>query len=135
MKDCIEHTVYRDKHGYGRIHRKGQDPMLHRQVWVDAHGPIPMGMVIRHKCDNPACVNIEHLEIGTQQDNVRDRDERGRTATGLRNGRAKVTPEMIEIIRYSPLSSRELGAALGISHTSVQWARRGLTTLSRLSDQ
>lgn len=50
----------------------------HRWIYAFYHGPIPVGMVIRHKCDTPLCVNITHLEIGTQADNMRDMVLRGR---------------------------------------------------------
>lgn len=84
-------------------------------------------MVVRHKCDNPQCVNLEHLELGTQLDNITDRDSRGRTARGATNARTKVSPELVDLILKSPLSSRKLAAQLGVSHTTIQWARRGLT--------
>ncbi|WP_428832632.1 HNH endonuclease signature motif containing protein, partial [Pseudomonas aeruginosa] len=51
---------------------------MHRLAYADAHGPIPDGMLIRHKCDNPACFNVNHLELGTQRDNMQDASKRGR---------------------------------------------------------
>jgi hypothetical protein len=61
---------------------------------MEKYGEIPKGMVIRHKCDNPACCNIEHLEIGTPLDNVNDMIERGRKAIniirGTQNGQSKL---------------------------------------------
>lgn len=50
----------------------------HRVVWEHANGPIPEGLVVRHKCDNPICLEVRHLLLGTIADNNRDRDERGR---------------------------------------------------------
>ena len=50
----------------------------HRWIYAFYHGPIPTGMVVRHKCDTPLCVNITHLEIGTNKDNSRDMSLRGR---------------------------------------------------------
>lgn len=131
MSGCISTCYGKDTYGYGRVHvGRGKYVRHHRKTWQDSHGPIPKGCVIRHKCDNPSCVNIEHLEIGTQLDNIADRDSRGRTAKGLNNGRCKVTPEMIKIITNSQESSRALGRSLNISHTSVLWVRNKKTSLS-----
>lgn len=65
-----------DSDGYGRLGRQGK---VHRVVYLACVGPIPEGHVIRHKCDVRNCVNPEHLETGTTQDNTNDRHMRGRT--------------------------------------------------------
>lgn len=59
------HGCYRGKHA-------------HRYAYESAFGPIPTGMLILHRCDNPACVNPEHLFVGTQGDNMRDMASKGR---------------------------------------------------------
>lgn len=70
----------------------------HRYCWALLKGPIPSGMQICHSCDNRWCVNPEHLYVGTNQDNVNDRNQRGRTALGERARHAKLTePQVIEI--------------------------------------
>lgn len=82
---CIEYQGSRSRYGYGqtrvgsRADGTRRSVKVHRLVWEEHHGPIPEGLVVRHKCDNPPCCNIEHLEIGTQQDNIRDKVERGRS--------------------------------------------------------
>jgi hypothetical protein len=50
----------------------------HRAAWVEAHGDIPEGMFVLHQCDNRACVNVAHLFLGTHQDNMDDRESKGR---------------------------------------------------------
>lgn len=63
---------------YGYLTRKGRHLKAHRYVWELAYGEIPTGLVVRHACDNPPCVNLNHLSLGTPADNVRDKVERGR---------------------------------------------------------
>lgn len=68
-----------NKYGHVRLPRDhGRERYAHRRAWVDVHGTIPLGLVVRHSCDNPACVNVEHLLLGTIADNQRDMAERGR---------------------------------------------------------
>lgn len=70
--------------GHTFVKRKGKGILAHRYVWQLANGKeIPKGLVVRHKCNIPDCINPLHLEIGTQADNMRDRDERGRTANAI----------------------------------------------------
>ena len=53
----------------------------HRVAWMLANGPIPPGMCVCHHCDNPRCVELSHLFLGTMADNMRDRDRKGRCGT------------------------------------------------------
>lgn len=78
--ECWEWLGTRDRAGYGRMStRRGQAPVrAHRVSWELHYGAIPDGMVVRHKCDNPACVNPAHLLIGTYRQNMADAVERGR---------------------------------------------------------
>lgn len=65
--------------GYGVFYLAGGRRMFaHRASYVLTHGPIPDESVVRHRCDNPPCVNPSHLLIGTQGDNVQDAVDRGR---------------------------------------------------------
>lgn len=64
--------------GYGRMMRLGKVLAAHRVAWELKNGPIPKGLVVMHKCDNPGCVNPLHLEVGTQAQNMRDKIARGR---------------------------------------------------------
>ncbi len=72
--DCWEVTSHKpDKNKYIRIRRKGVNYSLHRVVWEKWIGPIPENTLICHSCDNPICINPEHLFIGTDQDNADDK--------------------------------------------------------------
>lgn len=64
-----------DTKGYGRA---GKSERAHRVAFMLARGPIPTGMLIRHRCDNPPCCNPFHLELGTKADNAQDAVERRR---------------------------------------------------------
>jgi len=80
--DCWEWTGYRERYGYGRVSMvaigMSNKVLAHRAAWILTHGEIPSGMNICHTCDNPICVNPSHLFLGTHQDNMRDRDSKGR---------------------------------------------------------
>lgn len=83
--DCVEKTDEcwiwtgtTDGYGYGVTSHFRQKIKAHRLSYEMRFGPIPPGLVVRHKCDNPCCVNPNHLELGTQKDNVRDAVSRGR---------------------------------------------------------
>lgn len=103
MNDCII-TPYAPAGtmGYGQIEIEGKTYQHHRLVYC-THHKLPItaisGIVIRHTCDNPRCVNPAHLVQGTHKDNTDDRDARKRTAVGSKAGRAKVTEEQVREIR------------------------------------
>ena len=105
---CLVFVGQKDARGYGRLRLDGRHQRAHRLMYELHHGPIPQGYVVRHRCDNPSCIAIEHLEIGAQLDNVRDMWTRGRARKNLgeTNGRAKLTETQVRDIRarYKPLS-------------------------------
>ena len=73
--------------GYGRVRFAGKDARAHRVAWILANGPIPTGLVVCHACDNPPCVNVEHLFLGTHDDNMADMVAKGRGAGRFTKGR------------------------------------------------
>lgn len=78
---CWEWTAGADQNGYGHFNMSPQRrrERAHRVAWELAHGPIPGGMMVCHHCDNPSCVRVSHLFLGTHEDNMRDRQAKGRT--------------------------------------------------------
>jgi hypothetical protein len=112
--------------GYGSIKHKGKSLRAHRVSYELHFGEIPEGMHVMHKCDNPACVNPQHLSLGTHLDNMRDMYSKGRRkpATGMKNGAAKITESMARRIVSDKTPSEALGKLLGVSGSRVRQIRR-----------
>ena len=136
MSDCINWSKCLGKHGYGVTTRNYKTYLAHRLAYCDYHGidhSDIKGLVVRHTCDNPKCVNPEHLVIGTHQDNVDDRKKRNRSAKGLATGAGKLTPEQVTYTRtHYVKNSREfgtvaLGRKFGVHHTTIGAVVRGVT--------
>ena len=102
---------------YGRLSYRGVPMAAHRAAWESFNGTIiPPKGVVRHKCDNPPCVNPDHLELGTQADNMADRQRRGRCnfSRGGDHPHAKLTAEDVLIIRASSESPSILAKRYGL---------------------
>lgn len=125
---CISHCT--DKDGYVRIRYNGKHERLFRVLYIQKYGNIPKGMVIRHKCDHPYCCNIEHLEIGTRLDNVRDMIQRGRDVyhvskiRGTKIGISKLTEQQVKEIYLSKLGYRKLSKIYNVSVTNIYYIKR-----------
>ena len=103
---CWNWTGPRDKKGYGLgIYNKGRQPRIHRQSYELNIGPIPQGLHVLHKCDNPSCVRPDHLFLGTNFDNIQDRNKKGRMnhAKGEQVSHCKLTPQQVLEIRTRPI--------------------------------
>jgi hypothetical protein len=111
--------------GYGAIQRDGKKIAAHRVSWELHHGPITGGLHVLHRCDNRKCVNPAHLFLGTHQDNMRDRDQKGRQARrpGELNPMAKLTDAQREAMAAEYLAGKErvylIAEKYGVCHRSV----------------
>ena len=82
--ECLEYVGNNDHNGYGRIKANGRQLGAHRVAYVEFIGDIDAGMVVMHSCDNPACINPNHLSLGTVKQNVHDCINKGRFYYGGR---------------------------------------------------
>lgn len=124
--ECWEWQAYTGSKGYGTFKVDGKTLLAHRFSYEIVNGPIKGGLFVRHKCDNPRCVNPKHLELGTHADNMRDMVERGRGASnkGTSHGRSKLTENEVREIRANPRSERKIAADFNISPALVGYIRR-----------
>lgn len=114
--DCILWTKAKNKAGYGITWANNKWEYAHRAV-VNAS----KGDVVLHTCDNPSCVNPEHLIIGTHKQNSFDMVRKNRQAKGEQAGNSKLTQEQVTEIRKlkQKLSSRKVASLFSISKTNV----------------
>ncbi len=129
-KSCWLWIGPKNNAGYGMITIKARRPRCtwyaHRIAWELTNGPIPdqsPRLCICHRCDNPSCVNPEHLFLGTDRDNVLDAFAKGRRLKNRRPKSTRFTPEQIKEIRraYVPykMGCREIGEIFGASQIII----------------
>lgn len=88
-------------YGFMKLPRERRQIYAHRLAYLIHYGEIPDRMQVCHRCDNPSCVNPEHLFVGSSQDNHDDMKVKGRSTYGERNARAKLTDEQVAQIRMA----------------------------------
>jgi hypothetical protein len=121
--DCWLWQGWMNPDGYGEFRMNYHTHLAHRLSYEWANGEIPDGMCVCHSCDVPACVNPDHLFLGTQADNVRDRHEKGHTAHGEGAAASKLTVSEVRTIRElfdSGRSKRSLAVQFGVSRKNIR---------------
>lgn len=116
--------------GYGMVNlgrdvnRKQHTEYAHRVAYVLAKGTVTAGSVVRHKCDTPACVNPDHLILGTQGDNVQDAARQGHyNVPHVNSSHRKLTDAQVALIRMSPEKAVRLAELFGVSKTTISLIR------------
>lgn len=143
MSNCIKWTGAYSSTGYGAKWAGGKMVGAHRHAYESASGEIPKGMMVLHSCDNKACINPQHLRLGTAKDNAKDAVDRGLIATGERHGRntipesrlygqrnpmSKLTDEQtgkVLLSRRAGRSLRDIAGQYGVSISTVSRICRG----------
>ena len=120
---CWLWTAAKVRHGYGLFHWPQGDRQAqgtaHRYSWRLHRGEIPAEMFVLHRCDNPSCVNPDHLFLGTHRENMKDKMAKGRWNTG--HGK-RIAPDTVRLIRREVNNGTSRGAMarrLGVSATMV----------------
>jgi DNA-binding transcriptional regulator YiaG len=131
--ECWEWTASKDAKGYGYFYKEGRGGMAraHRISYELNLGPIPAGLLVCHKCDNPGCINPNHLFLGTDKDNSDDKMKKGRFKKvyqrGEKNGQSKLTGDQVKEIR-ARLAAGEaqplIAAEYGIAQSTVSKLNR-----------
>lgn len=121
---CWQWTACADKDGYGFLRVAGKNLKAHRVSHEIHSGPIPKGLLVLHRCDNPGCVNPDHLFLGNNSDNQIDASRKGRNAS------QKLTVETVREARRRYRSGETTQAALcretGVSSGQMSLIVRGL---------
>jgi predicted DNA-binding protein (UPF0251 family) len=128
--ECWEWTAAKNNWGYGvfGLNKTKKSVRPHRISWELYYGVIPDDLFVLHKCDNPCCLNPEHLFLGTQADNMRDMSSKGRAKNGgfrpvgEKNGMVKLTDNQAQEIRRlykEGMPQKDIGKRFGVSQPTV----------------
>lgn len=121
---CLTYMRARSPHGYGVIRYDEKTWRTHRLAWHLVYGEIPQGLHLLHHCDNPPCLEMTHLYLGTQRENMRDRLTRGRGFSTVSDDQVLEIARRYEHQHVRPKtpgnSCKELAAEFGISQDHVR---------------
>jgi len=127
--ECWNWTASTDHDGYGYFAIGLKTAKSHRVSWEISNGPIPAGMHVLHKCDNPRCVRPSHLFLGTNSDNMSDKVTKRRQARGVRHGHAALNVIDVWLMRKAcellPVSQRQVARTWGVDQKTVNNLVRG----------
>ena len=126
MSGCKLWTGHANDQGYGCLRHEGKMRKAHVLAFINATGIVPArGQVVRHRCDNPSCIEETHLLLGTQKDNVADCRQRGRMwmPRGEANSTSKLTDEKVLEILLATGTQTEIAERFGVSQQLISRVR------------
>lgn len=131
--ECWIWTASTFKDGYGQffdfVGGRKRNLRAHIVSYTMAYGPVSKGLKVCHTCDNPSCVRPDHLFLGTTKQNQEDMARKGRSASGQRNGRAKLTISDVAAIRRAyangTTNKSALARAFSVSDSQIHNIVRG----------
>ena len=118
---CWDWKGYCFTRGYGRIGKGRVTLRAHRVSWEYYRGPIPEGLLVCHHCDNPKCVNPNHLFLGTDRDNAMDAIKKGRRSSmvGEKNYNCKLTEKDVLAIREDNRFQKIIAKDYGVRQAEI----------------
>jgi len=119
---CWNWKQSKNQKGYGQMTRNGKSEGAHRYSYKAFTGPVPEGLHVLHRCDNPGCVNPDHLFLGNNADNVADKISKGRQRQlrGSEHPRSKLTEEKVLAIRADIRSRVVIAEEYGVTVRTVE---------------
>lgn len=117
---CIEWAGAKDKDGYALFTPYGQPTKrLARYLYTLQYGPLEPTQFVCHTCDNPSCINVVHLFVGSTQTNMDDMKQKQRQSQGEKHAKTKLTARQVRKIRASPLPHAVLAAQYGTCYSTI----------------
>jgi hypothetical protein len=133
--ECWTWLGFKERRGYGKISKgdgSAKYHLAHRASYIINKGEIPEGLYVLHSCDNPSCVNPNHLRVGTGSENIKEAYDKGRKQNpvlfGEENPKSKLTIEQVKFIKSNPqLGHKAIADMYGLSPNCIRGVRIGRT--------